>query len=88
MEGALVAGLGLTLSSTAVGLQLLAERQQLNSDFGRLAFAILLFQDLIAIPLLAVIPLLGGVKDETLTWTMVGHAFGALALVSGSAGGC
>ena len=80
-KGALVAGIGLALSSTAVGLQLLAERKQLASDYGRLAFAILLFQDLIAIPLLAVIPLLGGVKNETLTWTAVGHALGALALV-------
>jgi len=80
-KGALVAGLGLALSSTAVGLQLLAERKQLNSDYGRLAFAILLFQDLIAIPLLALIPLLGGVKNQTLTWPAVGHALGALALV-------
>ena len=80
-KGALVAGLGLALSSTAVGLQLLAERKQLGSDHGRLAFAILLFQDLVAIPLLAVIPLLGGMRNETLTWSMVGHALGALALV-------
>lgn len=80
-KGALVTGLGLALSSTAVGLQLLAERKQLGSDYGRLAFAILLFQDLIAIPLLAAIPLLGGAKNETLTWTMVAHALGALALV-------
>lgn len=80
-RGALVAGLGLALSSTAVGLQLLSERHQLNSDYGRVAFAILLFQDLIAIPLLVVIPLMGGVKNETLTWSMVGQALGALALV-------
>ena len=80
-KGALVAGLGLALSSTAVGLQLLAERKQLGSDYGKLAFAILLFQDLVAIPLLAVIPLLGGIRNETLTWPMVGHALGALALV-------
>ena len=80
-KGALVAGLGLALSSTAVGLQLLSERKQLGSDYGRLAFAILLFQDLAAIPLLALIPLLGGVKNETLSWTAVGHALGALALV-------
>ncbi|HRF83638.1 MAG: monovalent cation:proton antiporter-2 (CPA2) family protein [Proteobacteria bacterium] len=80
-KGALVAGMGLALSSTAVGLQLLAERKQLNSDYGRLAFAILLFQDLVAIPLLALIPLLGGIKNQTLTWPMVGHALGALALV-------
>jgi glutathione-regulated potassium-efflux system protein KefB len=80
-KGALVAGIGLALSSTAVGLQLLAERKQLGSDYGRLAFAILLFQDLVAIPLLALIPILGGVKDQSLTWSMVGHALGALALV-------
>ncbi|MBD9370631.1 monovalent cation:proton antiporter-2 (CPA2) family protein [Xanthomonas sp. XNM01] len=80
-KGALVAGLGLALSSTAVGLQLLAERKELGSGHGRLAFAVLLFQDLVAIPLLAVIPLLGGAKDETLTWSMVLHALGALALV-------
>ena len=60
---ALVVGLGLALSSTAVGLQLLAERKELTSDYGRLAFAILLFQDLVAIPLLAAIPLLGGAKE-------------------------
>jgi len=80
-KGALVAGMGLALSSTAVGLQLLAERKQLNSDYGRLAFAILLFQDLVAIPLLATIPLLGGIKNQTLTWPAVWHALGALALV-------
>ena len=58
----LVIGLGLALSSTAVGLQLLAERKELTTGFGRLAFAILLFQDLAAIPLLALIPLLGEAK--------------------------
>jgi glutathione-regulated potassium-efflux system protein KefB len=57
-----VLGLGLALSSTAVGLQLLAERKELTTGFGRLAFAILLFQDLAAIPLLALIPLLGEAK--------------------------
>ena len=56
---ALVVGAGLALSSTAVGLQLLSERKTLTSEHGRLAFAILLFQDLCAIPLLAAIPLLG-----------------------------
>ena len=57
-----VVALGLALSSTAVGLQLLAERKELTADHGRLAFAILLFQDLVAIPLLAAIPLLGEAK--------------------------
>jgi glutathione-regulated potassium-efflux system protein KefB len=58
----LVVGLGLALSSTAVGLQLLAERKELAAEHGRVAFAILLFQDLVAIPLLAAIPLLGVAK--------------------------
>ena len=80
-KSALVVGLALALSSTAVGLQLLAERKALNSDYGRLGFAILLFQDLIAIPLLAAIPLLGGAKNDTLTWTEVAQALGALTVV-------
>ena len=79
---ALVVGLGLALSSTAVSLQLLSERKELTSEHGRLGFAILLFQDLVAIPLLAAIPLLGGAKNETLTWTMVFHAIGAIAIGS------
>ena len=55
---AVVVGLGLALSSTAFGLQILAERRELQSSHGRQAFAILLFQDLVAIPLIAAIPLL------------------------------
>lgn len=78
---ALVVGMGLALSSTAVGLQLLGERKELTADYGRLAFAILLFQDLVAIPLLAAIPLLGGAKQETLTWALALQAIGAVALV-------
>jgi len=58
-KSALVVGLALALSSTAIGLQILAEHKQLNSPHGRLAFAVLLFQDLAAIPILALIPLLG-----------------------------
>ncbi|HSE12056.1 MAG TPA: monovalent cation:proton antiporter-2 (CPA2) family protein, partial [Rudaea sp.] len=58
-KSSLVVGLALALSSTAIGLQLLAERKQLSSPHGRLAFAILLFQDLAAIPILALVPLLG-----------------------------
>jgi glutathione-regulated potassium-efflux system protein KefB len=60
IAGASVAGVGLALSSTAFGLQTLAERKELQTGQGRLAFAVLLFQDLAAIPLIAAIPLLGG----------------------------
>lgn len=58
-KAALVIGLGLALSSTAIDLQLLAERKELTSAHGRLGFAILLFQDVAAIPILALIPILG-----------------------------
>lgn len=56
---ALILGFGLALSSTAMGLQLLAERKEMSSPHGRQAFAILLFQDIAAIPLLAIVPALG-----------------------------
>ncbi|WP_291211290.1 monovalent cation:proton antiporter-2 (CPA2) family protein [Dokdonella sp.] len=58
-KAALVVGLGLAISSTAIDLQLLAERKELASPHGRLGFAILLFQDVAAIPLLALVPILG-----------------------------
>jgi len=59
-QAALVTGLGLAMSSTAFVLQSLAEKGQLPTRHGREAFAILLFQDLAVIPLLALLPLLAG----------------------------
>ncbi len=55
----LVLGLGLALSSTAIDLQILSERKAVSAPHGRLGFAILLFQDVAAIPILALVPLLG-----------------------------
>jgi monovalent cation:proton antiporter-2 (CPA2) family protein len=55
---ALVIGFGLSMSSTALVLQVLAERGQLTSQFGRSAFSILLFQDIAVLPALALLPLL------------------------------
>ncbi|MET0331864.1 MAG: monovalent cation:proton antiporter-2 (CPA2) family protein [Dyella sp.] len=55
---AAIIGGSLALSSTAFGLQILAERKEAGSAYGRQAFAILLFQDLAAIPLIAAVPLL------------------------------
>lgn len=56
---AIVIGLIVALSSTAFVLQMLAEKKQLSAVHGRAAFTILLFQDLAAIPLIAIMPLLG-----------------------------
>jgi glutathione-regulated potassium-efflux system protein KefB len=55
---AVVAALGLSLSSTALVVQLLSERRELGTSHGRAAFGILLFQDLAVIPVLAILPLL------------------------------
>jgi monovalent cation:proton antiporter-2 (CPA2) family protein len=55
---AAIIGFGLALSSTAIGLQILIEKKQLSTPHGRAGFAVLLFQDLAVIPLLAVLPVL------------------------------
>ncbi len=65
---ALVAGLGLALSSTAIALQAISERNLMPTSSGQAGFSILLFQDVAAIPILALLPLLGAVlgADEAL----------------------
>ncbi len=60
LPAAAIVGFGLSLSSTPLVLQLLAERSQLKSPHGRAAFGILLFQDLAVLPVLAALPLLAG----------------------------
>ena len=85
LEAAVVAGLALSLSSTAFALQALAERNELATRHGRLSFSILLFQDLAVIPMLALLPLLApapsGTEGETL-WLGVAKAVGVIALVT------
>jgi monovalent cation:proton antiporter-2 (CPA2) family protein len=61
---ALLVGFGLSLSSTPLVLQLLAERAQLKSPHGRAAFGILLFQDLAVLPVLAALPLIAPTSVE------------------------
>ena len=62
---ALVAALGLALSSTAIALQVMGERNLLPTSSGQAGFSMLLFQDVAAIPILALLPLLGGVDAAT-----------------------
>ena len=57
-KAAAIVGGSLALSSTAFGLQILAERKEAGAAYGRQVFAVLLFQDLAAIPLIAAVPLL------------------------------
>jgi len=70
---ALIVGSGLALSSTAVVLQILVERRELSTPHGRVAFAVLLLQDLAVVPLLTLVPLLA--RREASVLTALGGAF-------------
>ena len=81
-QAAAVAGFGLAMSSTALVLALLAERKELATRHGRDAFAVLLFQDLSVIPLLALLPLFGPVADHVPTgWTPALKGIAVIAAV-------
>jgi len=71
-RGALALGGALAMSSTALVSKMLAERHELESEHGKRIFAVLLFQDLALIPLLIVIPALGG--GQTDWWWSIGWA--------------
>jgi len=77
---AIVGGLVLGLSSTAFVLQMLAEKKQLSASHGRAAFSVLLFQDLAAIPLIAMLPLLGAnaSSDDGVNWLQIGLMVGTI----------
>lgn len=80
---AVVVGFGLAMSSTAVVLQMLAERKEMSARHGRASFAILLFQDISVIPFMALIPLLALESAQTGgagTWLAVGKT---IAIVAG-----
>ncbi len=61
---AIVIGLALAMSSTAVVLQVLAEQKRLNSNSGRASFAVLLFQDLAVVPVLFALTALAPTNGE------------------------
>ncbi|RFC65354.1 potassium transporter TrkA [Fulvimarina endophytica] len=85
VPAAAVIGLGLALSSTAFGLQLLEERGETNTRHGQAAFSVLLFQDLAVVPILAALPFLAPYSSDTeITLSEVAVSIGAvLALVVG-----
>ena len=66
-QAALIIGLGLALSSTAIALQTMQEKTLLKTPVGQTAFSILLFQDIAVIPIIALLPLLSSssVVNET-----------------------
>jgi len=73
-NAAMIIGAILALSSTAFVLQMLAEKKQLSAIHGRAAFSVLLFQDLAAIPLIALLPLVGAKASlaDGINFTQIG----------------
>jgi glutathione-regulated potassium-efflux system protein KefB len=81
-RGAAVAGLALAMSATAIALEILQERGQLQQDYGQRAFAILLFQDMAVVPLLAALPLLA--LEGASAHAGLGDGLRAVALIAGA----
>jgi len=82
----LVAALGLALSSTAIALQVFGERNLLRTDSGQAGFSILLFQDVAAIPILALLPLLATGGDAAHEMSGAARALEAAKIVGVVAG--
>ncbi len=81
-EQAAFIALALSLSSTAFVLQVLQEKGELHKVHGRAAFSVLLFQDLAAIPLIAIVPLFAvGDTGVSISAEAVVKAVGAIVLV-------
>jgi glutathione-regulated potassium-efflux system ancillary protein KefC len=83
---ALVAGLGLAMSSTAIGLGELAERNLMNTGSGQSILSVALLQDVAAIPILALVPLLAvagaaQAHDDSGGWLGAAKAIGVIAAI-------
>jgi monovalent cation:proton antiporter-2 (CPA2) family protein len=76
----LIAGMGIAMSSTAIGLATLSEKNLLATPGGQASFAVLLFQDLAVVPLLLAIGVLGG-EAESFSWMDPIKAVGLIALL-------
>ena len=84
-RGAALAGVALSFSGTAIALQILEERGAVNSAYGRRSFAILIAQDILVVPVLAIVPLLadggsggGDWRQNLLTFGGIIGAFAAV----------
>ena len=82
MLGCIMVSLLLAMSSTSADIQLLTDRNQLNTNMGRQTFSILLFQDLLSIPLLAMLPVFAG-KTFNLGATAIDILVLSIALILG-----
>lgn len=80
--GTVMVSLLLAMSSTSTDMQLLADRNELHTDMGRQTFSILLFQDLLSIPLLAMLPVFAG-KSINLGATVIDVFVLSIGLILG-----
>jgi glutathione-regulated potassium-efflux system ancillary protein KefC len=78
---AVVAALGLALSSTAIALQVMQERNLLGTAGGQAGFSILLFQDVAAIPILALLPLLAVDSAQNVPVPLFDKALEAIKII-------
>lgn len=71
-NASIFAGFLVSLSSTAIVMKMLFDRAEMDSPHGRLSMGILIFQDLCVVPLMLLIPILGGTQGNLgeLFWTM------------------
>lgn len=80
-QAALIIGLTMALSSTALVMQLLHERGELATRHGTSAFAILLMQDLAVVPMLAIVPLLSDLASTSAETSFVEQLLMVVALI-------
>ena len=79
---ALVAGIGFAMSSTAIGLATLQEKNLLPTPGGQASFSVLLFQDLAVIPLLLVLGFISVDSGKnSFEWTALAKAIGIIVLL-------
>lgn len=86
LPAAIVAAIALSVSGTAIALNLLGDRGDLGAPYGQRVFSVLLFQDIAVVPLLALVPLLGPghpelPRDTSAALMEVGIAVAAIAAI-------
>lgn len=77
-QAAVIGGIGLAMSSTAMALQMMRDKGMNRNEGGQLGFSVLLFQDMAVIPALALIPVLVGSSNKDTDWTFIAIKVGAL----------
>ena len=81
LTSSIILAMGLSLSSTAFALYYLKESDQLTKSYGQSSFGILLFQDIIIIPLLTIIPFFGANIDQGQSLHLMGFVKSMVILI-------